>query len=188
MSYSKYPVYIVCMCVSQTKLGVVPDSMAAGLLRAVSRLLDLSVLPIEPVLRFLSQCCLSLLSLLITLQTELPVETNHKRCVELLQCFTDLCYLLMFNVERFAVKTTLSHNCREAIWGACVSALSTVPRLLRMVLQLLRAGDVNEEELPQLGQVLSMLLQHTPLHNHLLANTTLLQEIIQHLTVNPAHM
>lgn len=123
--------------------------MAAGLLRAVSRLLDLSVLPIEPVLRFLSQCCLSLLALLITLQQELPAETNHKR---------------------------------EAIWGACVSALSTVPRLLRMVLQLLRVGNLSEEELPRLGQILSMLLQHAPLHNQLLANGALLQEIIQHLT------
>lgn len=66
---------------SQTKLGVVPDSMAAGLLRAVSRLLDLSVLPIDIVLRFLSQCCLSLLALLITLQQEEPAETNHRRCV-----------------------------------------------------------------------------------------------------------
>lgn len=55
--------------------------MAAGLLRAVARLLDLSVLPIEPVVRFLSQCCLSLLALLITLQQELPAETNHKRYV-----------------------------------------------------------------------------------------------------------
>ncbi|XP_033496394.1 testis-expressed protein 10 homolog [Epinephelus lanceolatus] len=137
------------ICKYLTNLGVVPDSMAAGLLRAVSRLLDLSVLPIEPVLRFLSQCCLSLLSLLITLQQELPAETNHKR---------------------------------EAIWGACVSALSTVPRLLRMVLQLMHVGDLSEEELPQLGQVLSMLLQHTPLHNQLLANAALLQEIIQHLT------
>lgn len=73
--------YIVSLCVSQTKLGVVPDSMAAGLLRAVSRLLDLSVLPIEPVLRFLSHCCLSLLALLITLQQEAPAETNHKRSV-----------------------------------------------------------------------------------------------------------
>ncbi|XP_029360486.1 testis-expressed protein 10 homolog [Echeneis naucrates] len=137
------------ICKYLTKLAVVPDSMAAGLLRAVSRLLDLSVLPIEPVLRFLSQCCLSLLALLITLQQEAPTETNHKR---------------------------------EAIWGACILALSTVPRLLRMVLQLLRVGDLSEEELPQLGQVLSMLLQHTPLHNQLLANTALLQEIIQHLT------
>lgn len=73
--------------------------------------------------------------------------------------------------------------CREAIWGACVSALSTVPRLLRMVLQLC-VGDLNEEELPQLGQILSMLLQHTPLHNQLLANAALLQEIIQQLTVH----
>uniref|UniRef100_A0A7N8WYV1 Testis expressed 10 n=1 Tax=Mastacembelus armatus TaxID=205130 RepID=A0A7N8WYV1_9TELE len=129
------------ICKYLTKLRLVPDSLAAGLLRAVSRLLDLSVLPIEPVLRFLSQCCLSLLALLIILQQEAP-----------------------------------------AIWGACVSAMNTVPRLLRMVLQLLRVGDVSEEELPQLGQILSMLLQHTPIHNQLLANATLLQEIIQHLT------
>ncbi|XP_026228809.1 testis-expressed protein 10 homolog [Anabas testudineus] len=137
------------ICKYLTKLGVVPDSMAAGLIRAVSRLLDMSVQPIDPVLRFLSHCCLSLLALLITLQQEAPAETNHRR---------------------------------EAIWGACVSALSTVPRLLRTVLQLLRVGDLSEEELPQLGQILSMLLQHTPLHNQLLANTALLQEIIQQLT------
>ncbi|XP_034409005.1 testis-expressed protein 10 homolog [Cyclopterus lumpus] len=137
------------ICKYLTKLGVVPDSMAAGLLRAVSKLLDLSVLPIEPMLRFLSQCCLSLLTLLITLEQEIPAETNHKR---------------------------------EAIWGACVSALSSVPRLLRMVLQSIRVGDLSEEELPQLGRILSMLLQHTPIHNQLLANTALLQEIMQHLT------
>lgn len=130
------------------KLVVVPDSMAAGLLKAVSRLIDLSVLPGEPVLRFLCQCCISLLALLITLQQEAPAD-NHKR---------------------------------EAIWSACVSALSSIPRLLRMVLQLLRVGDLHDEELPHLGQILSMLLQHTPLHNQLLANTALLQEIIQQLT------
>ncbi|XP_029957967.1 testis-expressed protein 10 homolog [Salarias fasciatus] len=137
------------ICKYLMKLAVVPDSMAAGLLRAVSRLLDLSALPLEPVLRFLSHCCLSLLALLVALQQEAPAETNHKR---------------------------------EAIWGACVTALSTVPRMLRMVLQLLRVGNLHEEELPQLGQILSMLLQHTPLNNHLLANAALLQEIIQHLT------
>lgn len=137
------------ICKYLTKLAVVPDSMAAGLLRAVSRLLDLSILPVEPVVRFLSQCCLSLLALLITLQQELPTETNHKR---------------------------------EAVWGACVSALCTVPRLLRMVLQFLRVGDLSEDELPQLGQILTMLLQHSPLHSQLLANAALLQEIIQHVT------
>ncbi|CAN9514247.1 unnamed protein product [Ophioblennius macclurei] len=137
------------ICKYLMKLAVVPDSMAAGLLRAVSRLLDLSILPLEPVLRFLSHCCLSLLAELVALQREAPAETNHKR---------------------------------EAIWGACVTALSTVPRMLRMVLQLLRVGNLHEDELPQLGQILSLLLQHTPLNNHLLANAALLQEIIQHLT------
>ncbi|KAM4581153.1 testis-expressed protein 10 homolog [Odontesthes bonariensis] len=136
------------VCKYLTKLEVVPDSMAAGLLRAVSRLLDLSILPVEPVVRFLSQCLLSLLALLLTLQ-EAPAETNHKR---------------------------------EAIWGACVTALSSVPRLLRIVLQSMCVVDLNEEEMPQLGQILLMLLQHTPLHNQLLANAVLLQEIIQQLT------
>ncbi|KAM3873626.1 testis-expressed protein 10 homolog [Diretmus argenteus] len=137
------------ICKYLTRLGVVPDSMAAGLLRAVARLLDPSIVPIEPVLRFLSQCCLSLLALLITLQQEAPTDTNHKR---------------------------------EAIWGACVSAMSAIPRLLRVSLQSLRVGDLCEEELPQLGQILSMLLQHTPIRNHLLANAALLQHIIQDLT------
>ncbi|KAJ0066131.1 hypothetical protein NL108_001354, partial [Boleophthalmus pectinirostris] len=130
------------------KLRVIPDSTAAALLKAMTRLRDRSVVPSEPVLRLLSLCCLSLLALLTTLQQETP-ETNQKR---------------------------------SAIWGACVSALSGVPRLLRMVLQLLRVGDLSEEELPHLGQVLSMLLQHAPLHNQLLANTALLQDIIQQLT------
>uniref|UniRef100_A0A3B4B8N0 Uncharacterized protein n=1 Tax=Periophthalmus magnuspinnatus TaxID=409849 RepID=A0A3B4B8N0_9GOBI len=130
------------------KLGVIPDSTAAAMLKAVTRLRDRSLVPSEPVLRLLSLCCLSLLALLTTLQQETP-ETNQKR---------------------------------EAIWGACVSALSGVPRLLRMVLQLFRVGDLTEEELPHLGQVLSMLLQHSPLHNQLLANTALLQDIIQQLT------
>lgn len=84
-------------------------------------------------------------------------------------------------------KSPFCHICREAIWGACVTALCTVPRLLRIVLQSLHVGDLNEEELPQLGQILSMLLQHTQLHSQLLANTALLQEIIQHLTVNTQH-
>ncbi|XP_024122757.1 testis-expressed protein 10 homolog [Oryzias melastigma] len=137
------------ICKYLSKFEVIPDSMAAGLLRAVSRLLDLSILPLEPVLRFLSHCCLSLLALLVVLQQEAPTETNHKR---------------------------------EAIWSCCITALSRVPRLLRMVLQSMRGADVNEKKLPQLGQILSMMLQHTPLHNQLLANATLLQEIMLHLT------
>ncbi|XP_061810934.1 testis-expressed protein 10 homolog [Nerophis lumbriciformis] len=131
------------------QLKVVPDSMAASLLRAVSRLMDLTLLPIDPVMRFLARCCLSLLALLVGRRQEDAADgSRHKR---------------------------------EAIWAACVTALSTVPRLLRMVLQL-RFGDMSEDELPLLGQMLMMLLQHTPLHKQLMANTSLLQELIQHLT------
>ncbi|XP_019747674.1 testis-expressed protein 10 homolog isoform X2 [Hippocampus comes] len=132
-----------------TKLRVVPDSMAAGLLKAVSRLMDLSLLPIEPVLRLLSRCCLSLLTLLVTQQQQQQQQQDQHKW--------------------------------EAIWGVCVASLGTVPRLLRMVLQL-RVADLSQEELPQLGQILYMLMQHTPLHNQLIANTSLLQELIQHLT------
>lgn len=131
------------------KLEVVPDSMAAGLLKAVSRLIDLSTLPVEQVLRFLSQCCLSLLVLLVVMQQHAPTETNHKR---------------------------------EAIWSSCVTALSSIPRLLRIVLQSMHVADLGSEELPQLGQILSMLLQHAPLHNQLMANAVLLQELVQNLT------
>ena len=65
-----------------------------------------------------------------------------------------------------------------------MTALASVPRLLRTVLQVLRVGDLCEEELPQLGLMLSMMLQHAPLRSHLLANTALLQHIIQELTVH----
>lgn len=64
-----------------------------------------------------------------------------------------------------------------------MSALSAVPRLLRTLLQLMQVKDPKEAELPQLGQILSMLLQHAPLHSHLMASSALLQDIIQHLTV-----
>lgn len=167
------------LCLSQIRLDVVPDNMAVGLLRAVSRLLGLSILPAEPVLRFLSQCCLSLLALLVTLQQEAPADTDYKRLV----LKNDLKHYHVIKTSEGEGLKRLGFR-REAIWSSCVTSLSSVPRLLRMVLQSMRVRGLNEEELPQLGQILSMLLQHTPLHNQLLANTALLQEIIQNLTVN----
>lgn len=73
---------------------------------------------------------------------------------------------------------------RDAVWEACFAALSTVPRLLRLVLQSLRVCDLCKEELPLLAQILSLLLQHTQLRNQVAANGALLQTIIQDLTVN----
>ncbi|XP_076869271.1 testis-expressed protein 10 homolog [Brachyhypopomus gauderio] len=125
-------------------LVVLPDCVCAAMLRCVPRLLDVNFLPSDPLLHFLSDCSLSMLSLLLQLE-----QSARKR---------------------------------DAVWEACFAALSTVPRLLRLVLQSLRVCDLCEEELPLLAQILSLLLQHTQLRNHMAANTALLQTIIQDLT------
>uniref|UniRef100_A0A8B9K4Z4 Testis expressed 10 n=1 Tax=Astyanax mexicanus TaxID=7994 RepID=A0A8B9K4Z4_ASTMX len=125
-------------------LVVVPDCVCAAVLRCVPRLLDLNFLPSDTLLHFLSDCCLSMLSLLLQLE-----QSARKR---------------------------------DAVWEACFAALSTVPRLLRLVLQSLRVCDLCESELPLLAQILSLLLQHTQLRNHMAANSALLQNIIQDLT------
>ncbi|XP_048880364.1 testis-expressed protein 10 homolog isoform X1 [Brienomyrus brachyistius] len=138
------------ICKNLAGLQVVPDSTAAGLLRAVSRLLDPSLLPSDTLLRFLSDCCLSLLTLLLSLERQ-PVALD-------------------------------STQKRETVWGACLGALSSVPRLLRLVLQSLHVSDLCEEKLPLLAQMLSLMLQHVQLRNQMLANAGLLQHIIQDLT------
>ncbi|XP_051574912.1 testis-expressed protein 10 homolog [Myxocyprinus asiaticus] len=125
-------------------LVVVPDCVCAAVLRCVPRLLDLNILPSDTLLHFLSDCCLSMLNLLLQLE-----QSARKR---------------------------------DAVWEACFAALSTVPRLLRLVLQSFRVCDLCEEELPLLAQILSLLLQHTQLRNHMMANARLLQHIIQDLT------
>ncbi|XP_017559512.1 testis-expressed protein 10 homolog [Pygocentrus nattereri] len=125
-------------------LVVVPDCVCAAVLRCVPRLLDLNFLPSDTLLHFLSDCCLSMLSLLLQLE-----QSARKR---------------------------------DAVWEACFAALSTVPRLLRLVLQSLRVCELSESELPLLAQILSLLLQHTQLRNHMAANSALLQTIIQDLT------
>lgn len=85
------------------------------------------------------------------------------------------------------VKMYVYLSFRDAVWEACFAALSTVPRLLRLVLQSFRVCDLCEEELPVLAQILSLLLQHTQLRNHMMANASLLQHIIQDLTVPNTH-
>lgn len=112
--------------------------MAAGLLRAISRLLDLSVLPIEPMLRFLSQCCFSLLAMLITLQQELPAETNHKRyacpitttlywCLKMISPWYEILIFigaiccLLDDLPQLALKHFVSHLQGGNLGSLCVS-------------------------------------------------------------------
>ncbi|KAI7806554.1 testis-expressed protein 10 homolog isoform X2 [Triplophysa rosa] len=125
-------------------LAVVPDCLCTAVLRCIPLLLDINFLPSDTLLHFLSDCCLTMLNLLLQLE-----QSTRKR---------------------------------DRVWEACFTALSAVPRLLRLVLQSFRVCDLCEEELPLLAQILSLLLQHAQLRNHMMANASLLQHIIQDLT------
>ncbi|XP_033849616.3 testis-expressed protein 10 homolog [Acipenser ruthenus] len=137
------------ICKNLAGLRVVPDSTAAAVLSAVSRLLVLAYIPSEVLLRFLASCCYSLLHHLLTLEKSAAEDSAHKR---------------------------------EVVWGACLAALSGVPRVLRLMLQSLRVTDACQEELPVIAQILRLLLQHAQLRNHMMANAALLQQIVQEIT------
>lgn len=59
----------------QCGLPVVPDCVCAAILRCVPRLLDVNFLPSDTLLHFLSDCCLSMLNLLLQLE-----QSARKRC------------------------------------------------------------------------------------------------------------
>lgn len=73
--------------------------------------------------------------------------------------------------------------CRDKLWGVCVSILALLPRVLRLMLQSLRVNRAGPEELPVVGQLLRLLLQHAPLRTHMLTNAILVQQIIKNITV-----
>lgn len=73
--------------------------------------------------------------------------------------------------------------CRDKLWGVCVSILALLPRVLRLMLQSLRVSRAGPEELPVVGQLLRLLLQHAPLRTHMLTNAILVQQIIKNITV-----
>lgn len=73
--------------------------------------------------------------------------------------------------------------CRDKLWGVCVSVLALLPRVLRLMLQSLRVNRAAPEELPVVGQLLRLLLQHAPLRTHMLTNAILVQQIIKNITV-----
>lgn len=52
------------------------------------------------------------------------------------------------------------------------------------MLQSLRVNRVGPEELPVVGQLLRLLLQHAPLRSHMLTNAILVQQIIKNITVS----
>ena len=52
------------------------------------------------------------------------------------------------------------------------------------MLQSLRVNRAGPEELPVVGQLLRLLLQHAPLRTHMLTNAILVQQIIKNITVS----
>lgn len=72
---------------------------------------------------------------------------------------------------------------RDKLWEVCVSILALLPRVLRLMLQSLRVNRASPEELPVVGQLLRLLLQHVPLRSHMLTNAILVQQIIKNITV-----
>ncbi|XP_042627840.1 testis-expressed protein 10 homolog [Cyprinus carpio] len=106
------------------------------------------------------------------------LDVNFLPSDTLLHFLSDFC-LRMLNL---LLQLEQSARKRDAVWEACFAALSKVPRLLRLLLQSFCTCDLCEKELHVLAQILSLLLQHTQLRNHMMANASLLQHIIQDLT------
>lgn len=75
-------------------------------------------------------------------------------------------------------------HCRDFLWGSCISMLTTLPRVLRLMLQSLQVTTrVRREELPVLAQLLRLLMQHGQLRPLMVTNELLVKQILKDLMV-----
>ncbi|XP_038203790.1 testis-expressed protein 10 isoform X1 [Arvicola amphibius] len=100
----------------------------------------------------------------------------------LLPFLASCCYSLLYFLLTLEKGETENLKKRDKLWGVCVSILALLPRVLRLMLQSLRVNRASPEELPVVGQLLRLLLQHAPLRTHMLANAILVQQIIKNIT------
>ncbi|XP_015261022.1 PREDICTED: testis-expressed sequence 10 protein [Gekko japonicus] len=68
---------------------------------------------------------------------------------------------------------------RDVLWASCISLLTALPRVLRLMLQSLQVGRVRREELPVLAQLLRLLMQHGQLRSHMVTNEFLVKQIVK---------
>lgn len=61
--------------------------------------------------------------------------------------------------------------------------LTTLPRVLRLMLQSLQVSRVCREELPVLAQLLRLLMQHGQLRTHMVTNELLVKQIVKDIMV-----
>ncbi|CAN2391881.1 Testis-expressed sequence 10 protein [Pristimantis euphronides] len=67
----------------------------------------------------------------------------------------------------------------DYLWGECISLLSLLPNVLKLMLQNLQVSRACQEELPVIAQLLRLLLQNTQLRSHMMTNAFLVQQTLQ---------
>ncbi|XP_054847559.1 testis-expressed protein 10 isoform X1 [Eublepharis macularius] len=73
---------------------------------------------------------------------------------------------------------------RDVLWAACISLLTALPRVLRLMLQSLQVSRVRREELPVLAQLLRLLMQHGQLRSHMVTNEFLVKQIVKDIVAS----
>nr|XP_028557992.1 testis-expressed protein 10 isoform X1 [Podarcis muralis]XP_028557994.1 testis-expressed protein 10 isoform X1 [Podarcis muralis]XP_028557995.1 testis-expressed protein 10 isoform X1 [Podarcis muralis]XP_028557996.1 testis-expressed protein 10 isoform X1 [Podarcis muralis]XP_028557998.1 testis-expressed protein 10 isoform X1 [Podarcis muralis]XP_028557999.1 testis-expressed protein 10 isoform X1 [Podarcis muralis] len=94
-----------------------------------------------------------------------------------------LCYSLLYLLLTIEREDTEHLQKRDALWSCCISVLTALPRVLRLMLQSLQVSRVCPEELPVLAQLLRLLMQHGQLRSHMVTNELLVKQIVKDITV-----
>ncbi|XP_030060961.1 testis-expressed protein 10 isoform X2 [Microcaecilia unicolor] len=68
---------------------------------------------------------------------------------------------------------------RNILWESCVSLLTVIPRVFKLMLQSLQMSRILQEELPVIAELIRHLLQHTQLRSQMIMNAVLVQQIVQ---------
>ncbi|XP_042329203.1 testis-expressed protein 10 [Sceloporus undulatus] len=90
-----------------------------------------------------------------------------------------LCCSLLFLLLTIEREDSEHLQKRDVLWGACISVLTTLPQILRLMLLSLQVNRVCREELPVLAQLLRLLMQHRQLRSHMVTNELLMKQIVK---------
>ncbi|KAM3929758.1 testis-expressed protein 10 [Leptodactylus fuscus] len=88
------------------------------------------------------------------------------------------CYSI-FNFLLTIEKDVEHEQKRDSLWGECISLLSLLPNVLKLMLQNLQVSRACQEELPVIAQMLRLLLQNAQLRSHMMTNAFLVQQTLQ---------
>ncbi|XP_053322071.1 testis-expressed protein 10 isoform X2 [Spea bombifrons] len=110
------------------------------------------------------------------------INTLHEQCCipnENLNKFLASCCYSIFNFLLTKEKDAEHMQKRDALWGACITLLSMLPNVLKLMLQSLQVSRACQEELPVIAQLLRLLLQNAQLRSYMMANAFLVQQTLQ---------